>query len=534
VPVPLPDKSIAWPPEEYAPALAQFADFDAWWSGNPDKLGRVYQRRDTLAPKTRPSQLRGGVVGTLSRWFWGAPVQPGQRRTAVHMPLPADIATASADLLFARPPSFKFKNKETTTAWETLDDQMRLTSRLHEAAEVASPFGGVFLRTTFDKELWDHPILSAVHADSAFPVFRWGRLVAVVFVRELGDDGTKVTRYLERYELLGAKGARSAWVFHGVYVGTRDKLGRRVDLGAFEDTRGLADAIDLEMPVLPVAYAPNMYPSRDDRGSELGRSDFEGCTGLFDNLDETASSLMRDVRLGKSRAFVPEGFLQSMGRGAGATWDPDNELYASLDIPLTSDAAGITVQQFAIRVQEHVETMHTWARAAVHTAGYSASTFGLEREGGGDTTATEVNDRKSRSARTYEKKSGYWGEALREVAAAALWTAKVQFRLDVDPSDLPKIEWPPFAEPDPLRDAQTLQALRAAGAISRFLAVKAQHDDWDDKQIEDEVKRIEDEDKALTNPDTFTGGPFTPPSNGSEQDTDEDAETDDEEPEGEA
>jgi hypothetical protein len=28
------------------------------------------------------------------------------------MPLPADIATASADLLFARPPRFKFANKQ--------------------------------------------------------------------------------------------------------------------------------------------------------------------------------------------------------------------------------------------------------------------------------------------------------------------------------------------------------------------------------------------------------------------------------------
>jgi len=533
--VPLPEKSIAWPPVEYAPALAQFADYDAWWSGNPDKLGRAYQRRDPNAPKTRPSQLRGGVVGTLSRWFWGAPLQQGQRRTAVHMPLPADIATASADLLFARPPSFKFAKAETTTAWETLDDQMRLTSRLHEAAEVCAPFGGVFLRTTFDRDLWDHPILSAVHADSAFPVFRWGRLVAVVFVRELGDDGTKVTRYLEQYELVGDKASRTAWVFHGVYVGTRDALGRRIDLNAHDDTRGLPDALNLDMPILPVAYAPNMYPSRDDRGSELGRSDFEGCTGLFDHLDETASGLMRDVRLGKSRAFIPEAFLQSLGRGAGATWDPDNELYSALAIPPTSAAAEINVQQFAIRVQDHVETMNTWARAAVHTAGYSASTFGLEREGGGDTTATEVNDRKSRSARTYEKKSGYWGEALREVAAAALWTAKVQFGATVDPADLPTIEWPEFAEPDALKDAQTLQALRTAGLISRFLGVKAQHEDWDDIEIQKEVQRIEAEDQNLTNPDTFNGSFPPAPADDDQDDTEADDEpAEDEEPEGEA
>jgi hypothetical protein len=501
--VPLPVANQPFPLPGHAEDLARAADYDAWWSGNPDKLGKVYERRQVTA-KTRPGQLRGGVVGRLSRWFWGAPVLQGERRTAVHMPLPADIATASADLLFARPPRFKFANKATTTTWETLDDQMRLTSRLHEAAEVAAPFGGVYLRTTYDRSLWDHPILSAVHADSAFPEFKWGRLVAVTFFRELGRNGNAVTRYLERYELDGLPSARRAWAFHGVYVGTPDRLGRRVDLGAFDDTRGLAEVVDLGIPVLPVAYAANMYPSRDDRGSALGRSDFEGALGLFDNLDETASSLIRDIRLGKARAFIPSAFLQSLGRGAGAIWDPDNELYAALDIPPTSGAAEIRVEQFQIRVAEHVDVMNYWARAAVNTAGYSASTFGLEHSGGGDVTATEVNDRKSRSATTREKKCGYWGEALREVASAALWTSRVVFGTDVDPLDVPKVEWPAYAEPDALRDAQTLQALRAAGLISRYLGIKVQHPDWDEPDILQELGRIEAE-ASVEDPESFTG-----------------------------
>jgi A118 family predicted phage portal protein len=502
--VPLPDDNTPWPPPEYADALARMCDYDAWWAGDPDRLGKRYTTR-TNAPDNRPSQYRGGLVGTMSRWFWGRPLPAGEKRTGIHMPLPADIATASADLLFAEPPRYVFAKDETRTAWETLDDQMQLTSRLHEAAEVCSPFGGVYLRTTFDKELWDHPILSAVHADNAYPVFKWGRMVAVTFERELGRDGQKVTRYLERYELDGAPGNRKAWAFNGVYVGKPENLGRRIDLNGFEETRGLAEILDLNMPVLPASYIPNMRPGREDRGSDLGRSDFEGALGQFDALDLTASSLLRDVRLGKGRAFIPQAFLSSLGRGAGAMWDPDNEIYAQLDIPPTSGAAQITVQQFAIRVTEHVQTMEQWAKAAVHNAGYSAATFGLDRDGT-DITATEVNDRKSRSNRTRRKKTGYWGEGMRESAAAALWIGRNHFGLNVDPTDLPRIEWPDLSEPDPLTEAQTLQALRAAGLISRFLGVKAQHEDWDDDEIAEEVERIEAEEPTLPNPDEFGPG----------------------------
>jgi A118 family predicted phage portal protein len=506
--VPLPDANVPWPPPAHALALARMCDYDAWWAGDPDRLGKRYTNRSG-APDNRPSQYRGGLVGTMSRWFWGRPLPAGEKRTGVHMPLPADIATASADLLFAEPPRYVFEKNETREAWESLDDQMQLTSRLHEAAEVCSPFGGVYLRTTFDKALWDHPITSAVHADNAIPTFKWGRLVAVTFERELARDGNTVIRYLERYELDGTPQNRKAWAFNGVYRGTVDKLGSQVDMDAFEETRGLPEILDLQMPVLPASYVPNMLPSREDRGSDLGRSDFEGALGLFDALDTTSSSLLRDVRLGKGRAFIPEAFLQSLGRGAGAMWDPDNEIYAALDIPPTSQAAQITVQQFAIRVEEHVQTMTQWARAAVETAGYSASTFGLERDGG-DPTATEVNDRKSRSSRTRLKKTGYWGEGMRQHAAAVLWTARTQFGADVDPEDLPRIEWPDLADPDPLAEAQTLQALRAAGLLSRYLGVKAQHEDWDEPDILEEVGRIEAEEEAMapTDPGTFTGDAF--------------------------
>lgn len=493
--MPLPEAGSAWPPPEHAAALARFCDYDAWYSGNPDQLAEVYKRRSASLPKDRPSQYRGGVVGKLSRWFWGTPVPAGQRRPFVHMPLPADIATASADLLFARPPTIRWAAPANAERWEVLDDQLRLSSRLHEGAEIAAPLGGVYLRAGHDKALRPHPLLSVVHADSALPTFTWGYLSAVTFVRELSRDGSTVVRYLERYELVSGR----AWAFRGVFSGSPDKLGREISLDAHDDTRGLLPAEDLLMPVLPVTYIPNMLPSREDRGSDLGRSDYEGVTGLFDHLDETATALLRDVRLAKARAFVPTSYLETLGRGAGAIWDPDSEIYAGLDIPPTSGFGGISIEQAQIRVAEHVDTMQLWMRQAVSTAGYSARTFGLDAEGA-EMTATEVMDLKDRSNLTRAKKTGYWGYGLRDIATALMWIDRLHFGGTFDAADLPSVDWPPSSEVDPLRQAQTLQALAAAEAVSTFMKVKSLHPDWEDGQITDEVARIKDDTAVVTAP----------------------------------
>ncbi len=498
--MPLPDKDTEWPPPAHAAALARFADYDAWYAGDGDKLARRYQARAAGRPSNRPSQYRGGVVGAVARWFWGAPTPPGERRAKVHIPLPADIATASADLLFADPPSITWQDTTTHKRWEQLDDDMQLGSRLHEAAEVCAPFGGVYLRAGWDTEVADHPLPSVVHADSAFPEFRHGRLAAVTFVRVLEADANRVVRYLERHEMHTPEGGTPrAVAFHGVYVGTPDGLGRKVDLGAFPETAGLEDVVDVGLPVLPVTYVPNMRPSREDRGSDLGRSDYEGVTSMFDALDETATSLMRDVRLGKARAFIPSAYLQSLGPGQGSMWDPEQEIYERLDIPPTSDGAGITLTQFAIRVDEHVRMLELWTRRAVETAGYSASTFGLDTRGGGDVTATEVNDRRSRSMRTRGKKAAYWGEGLRHHAQALMWVDRLVFKTDgVNAEAPPLVEWPDAVDPDPLKDAQTLQALSAAEAISTWTKVKTLHPEWDDKEVGREVGRILDEQGATT------------------------------------
>lgn len=488
--MPLPSNGAEWPPSPYAPALARMNEYDAWYAGDPDRIARVYTNRQGT-PTNRPSQYRGGLVGTLSRWFWGAPTPIGEKRTKLHLPLPADIATASADLLFSEAPRITFDDDATSQRWDEIAESLGLQSRLSEAAEVAAPLGGVYLRAGWDQELASHPLLSIVHADRALPEFSpHGPLRAVTFWRELENDGTKVLRLVERHELDNGH----AVTLYGLYEGSNDKLGRPIDLGAHPETAEYEPVVDVGLPVLPVAYVPNMRPSRVDRASQLGRSDYESVEPLFDQLDEVLTSWMRDVRLAKGRIIVPSAFLENLGPGAGAAFDPEREAYEALQVPPTSSAAGITVQQFAIRVDEHERTLNRLIRQAIETAGYSAQTFGFGADGQ-SITATEVRSRERRSYTTRGKKTGYWSHGLRDIATALIHVDRLVFSQAVTP-DAPAIEWPDGVQENPLQLAQTLRELETAGAVSTFVKVAMLHPEWDDVRVTEEVDRIRTEQGA--------------------------------------
>lgn len=511
--MPLPANSTPWPPEDAA-TRRRMLDYDAWYSGDPERLGSAYLGRAEKSGKARPSERTGGFIQTIARWFWGTPTSKGESRRKLHVPLAADIATASSDLLFAKPPAVRWKQKATQDRWDLLDDQIKLRSRLHEAAEVQSPLGGVYLRAHWDRTVAGHPLLSAVHADRAVPEFRGDRLVAVTFWQTLREDATKVVRHLQRYEMRPTAIGAVAVEENAVYVGREDNLGSLGNLDDYDETRGTPPTIAIGLPVLPVVHIPNMLPSREDRGSLVGRSDYEGVTQLFDAIDEVMTSWMRDVRLAKARIIVPSAYLNSLGPGQGAQFDADREVYEGLEMaPTQTSGNAITLQQFAIRVDEHDRSMMRLVRLAVGTAGYSAATFGLEEQGGGgEQTATEVNDRRNRSLLTRDKKAAYWTAGLQQIAQALLYIDRIVFNTGVNATEVPAIDWPDGVATDQLKLAQTVREWDVARAASIETKVRAIHPDWDDIAVTAEVKRIQEENGSgpVEDPGTFTGGQQPP------------------------
>lgn len=518
-----------WPPTKLAPVYDKIGIWSAWYAGEPDMLSSVYggqsgtDQTRTGFFASQQGGFKAAVKSAFQRWFWGTATAPTEQRTKLHIPIAGDIASTSADLLFSEPPTLTVPAdiKTTTTQdriEELVDDGMHAT--LLEAAEIDAALGGVYLRVCWDQDIQKRPWLAAVHADAAVPDWSYGRLTGVTFWRVLADDGREVVRHLERHE--------KGYILHGVYVGTRDELGRRIALTDMPETANLADSltgpdeIATNVPYLTASYVPNIRPNRIWRtvpeAAYCGRSDFQGVEPLMDALDEVYSSWMRDLRLAKARLIVPELYLQSQGQGKGATWESEQEVYSTVNaLGNASGGLQITPNQFAIRMAEHRDTAMDFTNRIVRSAGYSTQTFGEADNTA--VTATEVTARERKSHITRDKKIVYWRQGLGDAIEALLAIDATLFNSGVE-AVRPDMEFGDTVSEDPQSLAQTAQLLRAAEAASTETVVQMVHPDWDEDQVAEEVQKIQDE-QAMSQPqlDPFAQDPNADPSmNGNQPD----------------
>ncbi|MEV5710162.1 hypothetical protein [Actinoallomurus sp. NPDC052274] len=508
----LPTRNQPWPPPRFDPIQWHMRTWDAWFSGDPDMLMRAYYSLggnsptgrsyfsttgEAGLPSQRPGQFRGGLLGSIRRWFWGNATPPGEKRTNYHVPLAGDIAATSSALLFSKPPTLTYEGLPAVQEFLEgfIDDGTHAT--LLEGAELCSALGGVYLRVVWDTDISDHPWLDIVPADVAIPEFSYGRLRAVTFWRVIEDTGSTVVRHLEKH----VPGQNA--ILHGVYVGDQKELGRSAPLTDFAETAPLAglltDGNAITFPDQPkdastVVYIPNMRPNRLWRGlgpqaNPLGRSDYAGVEGLMDGLDEVYTSWLRDIRLGKARLIVPHEYLDSIGRGKGAIADLEREVFTPLKFLVNeAGASQIVSNQFNIRWQEHSATAKELIERIISQSGYSASTFGLQ----GDVvqTATEVDSRNRKSQITRGKKINYWRPGLADITYGLLSIEATVFgRTELEPVR-PLIEFPDVVMPNQLEEAQTVAALRSAEAMSIQVAVEKIHPDWKGDQVDAEVARI--------------------------------------------
>lgn len=526
----------AWPPQDYETERARklYDEYEAWYSGDPAKLWSYYSNQPAAAtpyPVYRPSQFQPGLIGFLARFFWGRPLTPGQSTTHSHVPAASDISALSRSLLWTEPPAFTVPDQDRTSVaadgvvLNSNPAQVLLDKLLEdggwyaifsEAAEVSSAYGGAYIRAQANVALTVAPTGDVITPDHAVPQWGPGRtLLAVTFWRHVHTNvdytsSGPIMRHLERHEMISGR----CVVTHGLYLGSADKLGKLVSLQDGDDECqrlaklvGPDGSIYVGTDMLDVEYFPNLLPHRIIKGTPLGRSDYQGICGKFDELDETASSLMRDVRNGKGRLVVPNGYLRSLGAGKGATFDPEQEIFTGVSMENPEQPLQIQITQFAIRVDDHIKTMENIWRTITRGAGLSADAFGEQETDGPAMTATQVNAKTTRTAATRGDKILYASGPIRRMCMVLLELAQLYYGSNVPVSPV-KLEWPDAAAPDPMKIAQTLQFLEAAKAISTREKVTMLHPDWNDADVDEEVELIKEENAPpppLQDPGTFTG-----------------------------
>src|SRR5213595_3823605 len=505
----LPNNNPAWPPTQLAQILPKLGEWSAWFAGDSDQLSMVYGGATGSDPSATGffasdhGGFRATVGRALTRWFWGEASRGPDRRVKLHIPIGAEICQASADLLFYDTITVTSDNKDAQNRLDELCDD-HFNAEITTAAEVCAALGGVYLRVTWDPALKDAPFITHVDADMAIPEFSWGTLTAVTFWQVVAREGKFVYPHLERHDK-DANG--EGIILHGLYQGEEDKLGHPVPLTDQPATAPLAKDVDAfgiissQSPGLCVVYVPNQTPNRRWRthqlGRNLGRSDLDGVEQLMDALDETYTSWMRDIRLGKARLMVAKSLLNNVGTGNGSAFNAEQEAYASMNMLGGQDmklADQIQQIQFNIRVAEHKDTTSQLTMEILQMAGYSAETFGIYEGGGATKTATEVEAKQQRSLLTRDRKWRLWRPALQDALGKLLRVDNAIFGNNTVPDDADvDISIAEGVQESMLTLAQTVQILRAADAASDEVVIGMIHPDWDEEQIKDEIALIQEQ-----------------------------------------
>lgn len=520
-----PANQTPWPPKPMDVAYDAMAGWDAWYAGD---TGRLAKRYEALGGTRKGFTAMGGLTGAVQRFFHGSDTAVDGSSTKLHIPIAADLARTSADLLFAEPPQFQLpdeaKYKSAQERLSLILDDPETVSEMLEAAEIQAALGGVYMRVVWNPEVFEHVRWTSVHCDGAIPEWTYGQMTGVMFWRTLpSNDEKQVWRHLERH----AKGV----IQHALYMGTASKIGITVPLEAHPDTEALAaaitasdstDGISITLPdgiTTPTAvYIPNVRPNPTWRLtpglSPLGRSDFDQLEPLFDAADESYSSMVRELRLGKARAFVDQSLTESQGRGRGSSFNSETEFFTPVEGlgSLKEGAGGIIPYQPDLRIAAHRSIIEEITATVLRSAGYTASAFGSDT--GNNMTATEVDSKQELSARTRTKKIQYWRAGLDPLATTTLRLEKAIHggTFNVDASVTTK--FPQRTELSPLVMAQTIAALDAATAISTLEKVRKQHPNWNKQQIDDEVSLIQAEKQSAMQVADPTVDPTLPPAAG--------------------
>lgn len=514
--MPIPDQNTPWLPAPWDYAYKAFAENDAWYTGDTEALAKMYGNTEkTRSTHVRNGQpMQGGLVGAASRMFWGRPVPANENRARLHVPAAADLATLASDLVFAEPPEVRLESPGETKLRRDGKAQTRLDliangdeahATFNQMGELKSALGAVALVTRWDTEVADHVWLEPSAADVIIPTFRMGRLVECTMWSEY-VKGSVYYRHLEHHAV--------GMIEHALFAGSADNLGRRVPLAEIPETETYAAIVDADSRILTnidrltAVYNKNMPTAAWRKKGVLastGRSDFAQLHSLFDWLDETFSSWMRDLRLGAGKILVPDAALDYGIVGQGASFDSGREIFAGLNMPGEPGKIAFDKVQFNIRVEEHEKTAFGIYREILRKAGFSESAWG-DYAGERQQTATEVDAKDKASERTRDKKILQERVAIGRAASVALEIDGLVFPgKGGGRFDQPTVIFPDVSQEDPEKLARTLTLLDTAAAVSLEQKVRRANPDWEDDAIDEEVAKIRAERGNAPDPATFDG-----------------------------
>jgi len=197
--------------------------------------------------------------------------------------------------------------------------------------------------------------------------------------------------------------------------------------------------------------------------------------------------------------MMSKDLVKSAGPGKGTVVNLDQETYVNTDASLGSGPSAspsladrVQVLQPTFDPDQYKATADTIIEQILQMAGYSVQTFGVNPEGGGDKTATEIESKERRSLMTRSRKIREWNPALVEHLTKLLLVDNQFFSGTNVVTEL-TVEFSDGVQESQVKLGQYVQSLFVSESASVEERVEILHPDWDEDQKNTEVLRIKEE-----------------------------------------
>jgi hypothetical protein len=463
------------------------------------------------------SALRENDEPTMRMWAQALQMGGDYRRAYVPVPLAKRLANTNAALLFGEPVEIKTANDSDQELMDDLAKANKLDSALLRAARISGSEGEVWGKVSVAPALLDAPIIEFVSRKRVIPKFVGKHVAEATFVTTydgeqsiLGRDA-KVWRLLETH----TPGAITMRLFHG--SGTT--LGAQHDLSERDETAPYAEIADrleekdvvfltgFDVPLC--VFIPNELGEDMTRGLSL----YDGLVHLFFSVNNGVTIGHQNMRAtGKQRLLAERRFLDRFGNLP----DGDDVFYMDEQVGGTGEnAPAIKTAQYDFHSEEQIRWIESEIDWALTMAGIAPQSMGRSVDGS-SVSGTALRLRMAHTIVDAGTRARLFDDELSLLLSfAAQLDARPMpqgfNRGWSDPVTPPSLTHPDPIPSDPVEDAQVIQVLDSAGAISLEEKVRRANPGWDEKALEEEVERIAN--SSMPEQDTAPTSPIptTPP-----------------------
>lgn len=415
-------------------------------------------------------------------------------RPYIHDSLARRIAIGFADFLFGDDPEIKAANEADQPILDEAVEENRLAARLHRAERLIVSEGEGWWKLHTNTAVAPCALLTWTSRMNVVPLLYGDRVLACAFVTVRATD----TELAERegdppvevvYRHAEVHGPRK--VLNILYKGTESDLGDRVALTTRKETAGYNPEWVHGLDML----AGRIVNDFDD-DETLGTSDYEQVFDELLALDEAITTSVENTRLtAVDRVAVAGEFTRQDGSfdASMQVFQVRQEAGGTLGdspsgVPLTYMEKRYDADPLWLHIGKLVQTI-------LSRVGLVAEFIGDNDRSGQAPSGTAIRLRFIPTTNASKGKLREWRHDLPHILQLILQIAKLPteqggFAQQVTAAEPPAVEFAEILPQDESETTTDVATAVTAEVMSRRTAIRTQHPEWDDEQVQDELDAI--------------------------------------------